>query len=1018
MGYFDNMAKAAEESGGTLDLLKFEQALLHKLNDRDTLHVQWKALEAGIEYSKKRREADIYTYEGGETIRICPEPLTFLRKFDDVSDDRKRAMELFKGMREGFQRIKLEKRPVPATRNDAQEEPERMWLNKTLTGINLRPGNLNDDRDAFPPVRMCDDNVHGLIAGRTGSGKSVFINALILSLITEYPPWELDLYLADFKKVELSRYMNDSDETNLRTPFTPHIRACAATSEIRYVISMIRYLVDCMNARNEFFTRLGVTKIQEFRNEYDLVLPRVLLIVDEFQQMFSEATSREAEEIQTMLNSITKLGRATGFHLIFASQEMSGTLRGNTLANFKIRMALPCNKQISLDILGNGAAEQLERGYVLINTEAGDELSNLKYRVPFIETDQKDAGDDEGKKKTPFYQYLDGIKLAGKDFSLDYKTGTQKFYREELQEQEKSFLADLDQIKDDKNRGLKGRKDIFDGIVLGKTVLYSNRKNDKVSFYLERGRNKGVMIASPNADDVAKIRKLLMENFLRTDERIVHIALELNGLIHARYQSEKKIAQKEGQEYCSMNAEDGLEQLRVLYELRRGALNCLKEKKMQSHICRMLELEKKLAECYGREEDRKRQEEYERELVCCRERETELKERWNALSGGNMPESPAVEFLTRCDSSIIMIQSTKEPVGYRNLKIYREITELFRYGTDIGKIAEEADRRLSAVIPQYAGKTDKDNSIILLRLKILRRAVLYFRDRYLGIEPVKTVLSPDLDGCYQKLEHRIRSYREAAGKKQQEEKQKEELQRELESVQERMELLQEQKPETERMKEEALDLVREYAEFCYARTAKTTGLKKEKSPVPAADFCCKEGRWSLVASKENHEEESGKAGLIRKGLGQILEAARRYGESGDISGSDFEKCIFWINGLDEIEKLPGFVTDILRDSINYNILMVVMITSELRDSTIRKAFDYAFITGNMEKFYNMFEIKYTKQPLDSIVVNFGIRSKGISLPFKIYKSNLDEMKSPGLLEELLEKVENKKAEDREAENAF
>ena len=121
----------------------------------------------------------------------------------------------------------------------------------------------------------------------------------------------------------------------------------------------------------------------------------MLLIVDEFQQMFSEATNREAEEIQTMLNSITKLGRATGFHLIFASQEMSGTLRGNTLANFKIRMALPCNKQISLDILGNGAAEQLERGYVLINTEAGDELSNQKYRVPFIETDQKDA-EEEG----------------------------------------------------------------------------------------------------------------------------------------------------------------------------------------------------------------------------------------------------------------------------------------------------------------------------------------------------------------------------------------------------------------------------------------------------------------------------------------------------------------------------------------------------------------------------------------------------------------------------------------------
>ena len=89
-----------------------------------------------------------------------------------------------------------------------------------------------------------------------------------------------------------------------------------------------------------------------------------------------------------MLNAITKLGRATGFHLVFASQEMSGTLRGNTLANFKIRMTLPCNKEISMDILGNGAAADLERGYVLVNTESGNEIDNLKYRVPFIQTEK------------------------------------------------------------------------------------------------------------------------------------------------------------------------------------------------------------------------------------------------------------------------------------------------------------------------------------------------------------------------------------------------------------------------------------------------------------------------------------------------------------------------------------------------------------------------------------------------------------------------------------------------------
>ena len=450
-----------------------------------------------------------------------------------------------------------------------------------------------------------------------------------------------------------------------------------------------------------------------------------------------------------------------------------------------------------------------------------------------------------------------------------------------------------------------------------------------------------------------------------------------------------------------MNEEDGLEQLRVLYELRRGSLRCLKEKTMSPRICRMMELKRKLTECCEKEESRRKQEEYEQEVSKWRNREEELKERWNALSEDSLPENPALEFLTRCDSAIVMIQSTKETVGYQNLKIYREITELFRYGTDIGKIMEEADRRLSAEILKYEGRTDRDSGIVLLRLKILRRTLLYFGDRYLGKEPVKTVLTPDLDGCYRKLERRIHSYREAAGKKQQEEKQKEELQKELESVRDRLELLQEEKPETEKMREEVLELAREYAEFCYEKAVRPGGLKKEKPVIPKVNFYCRKGRWILEAEKEE-KEDGEKEALFRMGLNQILEIAEKYEESRDISGSDFEKCIFWINGLDEIEKLPGYVPDVIRDSIDYNILVVVMITSELRDSTIRKAFDYAFITGNVEKFYNMFDIRYTKQPLDSIVVNFGIRSKGLSLPFKIYKSNLNDMKSPGLLEELLE----------------
>ena len=111
-----------------------------------------------------------------------------------------------------------------------------------------------------------------------------------------------------------------------------------------------------------------------------------------------------------------------------------------------------------------------------------------------------------------------------------------------------------------------------------------------------------------------------------------------------------------------------------------------------------------------------------------------------------------------------------------------------------------------------------------------------------------------------------------------------------------------------------------------------------------------------------------------------------------------------MNGLDEINKYPPFMEQIIRDAINTNILFVAMITSELRDSSIRKAFDYAFITGNVERFYDMFNIKYTKQPARAITINFGIQSQGINMPFKMYHTELDTVETPNFLNELLEEL--------------
>lgn len=90
-------------------------------------------------------------------------------------------------------------------------------------------------------------------------------------------------------------------------------------SDEDFYIYIISHAYKHYSGRQNFFALIGQQKLSEVRKKYQIVLPRVLLIVDEFQQLFLEATPREATQITDLLTSITKLGRATGFHLMFAS---------------------------------------------------------------------------------------------------------------------------------------------------------------------------------------------------------------------------------------------------------------------------------------------------------------------------------------------------------------------------------------------------------------------------------------------------------------------------------------------------------------------------------------------------------------------------------------------------------------------------------------------------------------------------------------------------------------------------
>ncbi len=227
---------------------------------------------------------------------------------------------------------------------------------------------------------------HALIAGRTGSGKSTLFHTLITDLALTYSPDEVALYLVDFKKgVEFKSYA---------THELPHARVVAIESEREFGLSVLQGLDTELKRRGDHFRAAGVDNIADYRKKNGEKMPRILLIVDEFQEFFTE-DDRVAAEASQVLDRLVRQGRAFGVHVILGSQTLAGAyaLSRSTMDQMAVRIALQCTEADSRLILAddNPAARLLSRpGEAIYNDANGLVEGNHPFQVAWLDDDERE----------------------------------------------------------------------------------------------------------------------------------------------------------------------------------------------------------------------------------------------------------------------------------------------------------------------------------------------------------------------------------------------------------------------------------------------------------------------------------------------------------------------------------------------------------------------------------------------------------------------------------------------------
>ena len=244
---------------------------------------------------------------------------------------------------------------------------------------------------------------HLLIAGTTGSGKSVCINTIILSLLYRHTPEKCKFILIDPKMLELSTYEG-----------IPHL-LCPVITEAKKATSVLGWVVKEMESRYKLMTREGVRNIDGYNAKHKVLMPYIVVIVDEMSDLMHVA----GKEIENYIQKLSQMARASGIHIIMATQRPSvDVITGTIKANFPTRISFQVSSKIdSRTILGEQGAEQLlGKGDMLYMSSAN---RIVRIHAPFVSDEEIEKVNDFLRKQAKPNYIRDITEFIDEDNKMD-----------------------------------------------------------------------------------------------------------------------------------------------------------------------------------------------------------------------------------------------------------------------------------------------------------------------------------------------------------------------------------------------------------------------------------------------------------------------------------------------------------------------------------------------------------------------------------------------------------------------